>query len=225
MPNINHNVLTDPFLHEPRGCSTASLGQVYIANGSGSGTWTNHNAITDPFIHEPRGVSTAAVNQVYVSNGAGSGSWTNLARAVRATGAADQTITAGVLTILDFDTTEFNTGGYTVASTGRITVPTTGTHIITSGVTVEATVSALTSAILVITRNANVVSSSNFDHTLSSGSTSALNCSTIINLTAGDIVDCRLIATGVGVPVVRNIPTFVGLTATQVNHLAIQRLG
>jgi hypothetical protein len=24
---------------------------------------------------------------------------------------------------------------------------------------------------------------------------------------------------------VRNVPTFVGLTATQVNHLAIQRLG
>lgn len=176
-------------------------------------------------MHEPRGISTAAANQSYVSDGAGSGAWTNLARAIRTTGAADQTITAATLTILDFDTTEFNTGGYTVGTTGRITVPATGTHIITAGVTVEATVSALTSAILVITRNAAVVSSSNFDHTLSSGATSALSCSTIINLTAGDIVDCRLIATGVGVPVVRNIPTFVGLTATQVNHLAIQRLG
>lgn len=185
----------------------------------------NHNVLTDPFLHEPKGVSTATANQVYVSNGSASGAWTNLARAVRTTGAADQTITAAVLTILDFDTTEFNTGGYTVGTTGRITVPATGTYIITSGVTVEATVSALTSAILVITRNAAAVSSANFDHSLSAGSTSALSCSTIINLTAGDIIDCRLIATGVGVPVVRQVPTFVGLTATQVNHLAIQRLG
>lgn len=183
----------------------------------------NHSTLTDPFLHEPKGVAAAAVNQVYVSDGAASGAWTNLARAVRTTGAADQTITAGVLTILDFDTTEFNTGGYTVAGTGRITVPATGTYLITAGVTVEATVSALTSAIFVITVNAEVVASSNFDHTLSAASTSALNCSTIISLTASDVVDCRLIATGVGVPVVRNTPTFVGLTATQVNHLALQR--
>lgn len=185
-----------------------------------------HSALTDSDgIHEPKGISTATANQVYVSNGTGAGAWTNLARAVRTTGAADQTITAGVLTILDFDTTEFNTGGYTVDTTGRITVPSTGTYLITAGVTVEATISALTSAILVITRNGAVVSSANFDHTLSSGSTSALSCSTIINLTASDIIDCRMIATGVGVPVVRRVPTFVGLTATQVNHLAIQRLG
>lgn len=196
-----------------------------MANGSGSGTWTAHSAFTDANNHEPKGASTATANQSYVSNGSGSGTWTNLARAIRSTGAADQTITAGVLTILDFDTAEFNTGGYTLAGTGRITVPATGTYLITSGVTVEATVSALTSAILVITRNANAIASANFDHTLSSGSTSALSCSSIINLTASDIIDCRLIATGVGVPVVRNVPTFVGLTATQVNHLAIQRLG
>lgn len=183
----------------------------------------NHSTLTDPFLHEPKGVSTATTGQVYVSDGAGSGSWTGLSRAVRSTGAADQTLTAGTLTILDFDTVEFNTGGYTVATTGRVTIPATGLYLITAGVTVEATVSALSSAILVITRNAAVVSSANFDHTLSSGATSALSCSTIISLAASDIVDCRMIASGVGVPVVRNIPTFVGLTATQVNHLAIQR--
>lgn len=185
----------------------------------------NHNVLTDPFLHEPKGVSTAAANQVYVSNGSASGSWTNLARAVRTTGAADQTLTAATLTILDFDTTQFNTGGYTVANTGRITVPATGTYLITAGVTIEATVAALTSGSLVITNNAAVVAGSSFDQTLSSGSTGVLNATTIVNLTASDIIDCRLIASGAGVPVVRNAPTFVGLTATQVNHLAIQRLG
>lgn len=40
MANVNHSTLTDPYLHEPKGVSTASSGQVYMANGSGSGTWT-----------------------------------------------------------------------------------------------------------------------------------------------------------------------------------------
>lgn len=35
-----HSALTDPNIHEPKGASTATSGQVYQANGSGSGTWT-----------------------------------------------------------------------------------------------------------------------------------------------------------------------------------------
>lgn len=35
-----HSALTDPNIHEPKGASTAASGQVYQANGSGSGTWT-----------------------------------------------------------------------------------------------------------------------------------------------------------------------------------------
>lgn len=34
-----HNSLTDPELHEPKGVSTASDRQVYIADGAGSGSW------------------------------------------------------------------------------------------------------------------------------------------------------------------------------------------
>ena len=46
MANVNHNTLTDPYLHEPKGVSTATAGQVYIANGAGSGDWVqNHNYI------------------------------------------------------------------------------------------------------------------------------------------------------------------------------------
>lgn len=37
---IEHDVITDPNIHEPKGVSGASVGQVYIANGAGSGTWT-----------------------------------------------------------------------------------------------------------------------------------------------------------------------------------------
>ena len=40
MANVNHSTLTDPYLHEPKGVASASSGEVYVANGSGSGTWT-----------------------------------------------------------------------------------------------------------------------------------------------------------------------------------------
>jgi len=40
MANVNHSTLTDPFLHEPKGVAAASSGDVYVANGSGSGAWT-----------------------------------------------------------------------------------------------------------------------------------------------------------------------------------------
>lgn len=39
MANIQHSVLTDPQIHEPKGVSTALNGQVYQADGSGSGDW------------------------------------------------------------------------------------------------------------------------------------------------------------------------------------------
>jgi hypothetical protein len=39
MADVQHSALTDPELHEPKGASTATSGQVYVANGSGSGTW------------------------------------------------------------------------------------------------------------------------------------------------------------------------------------------
>lgn len=39
MANVNHSALTDPYLHEPKGASTASAGEVYVADGAGSGDW------------------------------------------------------------------------------------------------------------------------------------------------------------------------------------------
>jgi|SRR5687768_3880968 len=36
---IQHSAITDPDIHEPKGVESATLGQVYAANGAGSGTW------------------------------------------------------------------------------------------------------------------------------------------------------------------------------------------
>lgn len=39
MPNVSHSSLTASNLHEPKGAASASSGQVYIADGAGSGSW------------------------------------------------------------------------------------------------------------------------------------------------------------------------------------------
>lgn len=36
---VEHSTLTTTDLHEPKGVAVATSGQVYVANGSGSGTW------------------------------------------------------------------------------------------------------------------------------------------------------------------------------------------
>ena len=45
MANVNHNTLTDPYLHEPKGASTASAGQIYVADGAGSGDWIENSRV------------------------------------------------------------------------------------------------------------------------------------------------------------------------------------
>ena len=50
MANVNHNTLTDPYLHEPKGIATASAKEVYIANGAGSGTWKPHHHFVGAYL-------------------------------------------------------------------------------------------------------------------------------------------------------------------------------
>lgn len=38
---IEHKDIADPYIGEPKGASTATAGQVYKANGSGSGVWSD----------------------------------------------------------------------------------------------------------------------------------------------------------------------------------------
>jgi hypothetical protein len=40
----NHATQTDPYLHEPKGASTAVAGTVYISDGAGSGSWGSPSA-------------------------------------------------------------------------------------------------------------------------------------------------------------------------------------
>lgn len=41
MATIEHGSITDPKIHEPKGVAAADSGQIYVANGSGSGIWSD----------------------------------------------------------------------------------------------------------------------------------------------------------------------------------------
>lgn len=43
---VLHSALTTTDLHEPKGVSTATSGQVYVADGAGSGAWTTQSSAT-----------------------------------------------------------------------------------------------------------------------------------------------------------------------------------
>jgi len=37
---IQHKLITDPDIHEPKGVAAATVGKVYLSDGAGSGAWT-----------------------------------------------------------------------------------------------------------------------------------------------------------------------------------------
>lgn len=63
-----HSSLTDPELHEPKGASTATAGQVYIANGSGSGSWSNmqHGATSVAFTSSDVTLTASQYTKSYI---------------------------------------------------------------------------------------------------------------------------------------------------------------
>ena len=94
MANIQHAVLTDPQLHEPKGVSTAADGKVYRANGAGTGVWTfpSGHAFGELYIDEgittqtlPAASGTAKLNPT--------GEWTTNGSANVTLSAANGTIT------------------------------------------------------------------------------------------------------------------------------------
>lgn len=51
MANVAHSTLTGSDLHEPKGIAAANSGDVYVADGAGSGTMTNVKNLNKVFVH------------------------------------------------------------------------------------------------------------------------------------------------------------------------------
>lgn len=87
MTSRAHSVLTGTDLHEPKGVATATSGQIYVADGAGSGTWSSLGSATwadlgvssvYPFNVDAsiRVASNGAARQYYVIySGGGNGLW------------------------------------------------------------------------------------------------------------------------------------------------------
>lgn len=93
MATVQHSVIADPDIHEPKGVATATAGHVYTSDGGGSGNWSypelegtdsateGQVAVSDGAGGTsweevvPVGADTATSGQVFVSDGAGSGTW------------------------------------------------------------------------------------------------------------------------------------------------------
>lgn len=56
MADVQHSALTDPELHEPKGASSATSEQFYVADGIGSGAWEYQNFVLNAVIDD---ISTA----------------------------------------------------------------------------------------------------------------------------------------------------------------------
>lgn len=103
MATIQHRDIPEAQLHEPKGVSTASAGDAYIANGSGSGSWATADAL---------GSGAAAAGSLLISDGSGGldftryQGWGQYQDTDRTVGTPTLTLTAGVKTKLTCD------GGY-----------------------------------------------------------------------------------------------------------------
>ena len=77
MANVKHSGLTGTDLHEPKGVAAAGLGQAYISDNAGSGSWkqiaTDEDATETTM--EPKGISTASRFQVYQRGATAAGTW------------------------------------------------------------------------------------------------------------------------------------------------------
>lgn len=62
MPNIQHRDIPEAQLHEPKGASTASAGDIYVADGAGSGSWATADAV---------GSGAATAGSLLIADGSG----------------------------------------------------------------------------------------------------------------------------------------------------------
>ena len=151
--SVEHSTLTGSDLHEPKGTAAANTGQVYIANGSGSGTWTAHHnrcvlttRIDDISTSSSAWVVTpiaGTISKIYsVTSGATTGGTALLTAEI-----AGVAVTNGVLTVLvsgsaagivDVATP---TAAYTVTAGAAIEIATDGgsTNTVSAVITFEIT--------------------------------------------------------------------------------------
>lgn len=94
MATVQHSALTDPNIHEPKNITTAAAGEVYVADGAGSGTWQQPagHAYGELYISEGVTAQTLATSSGTAKLNP-TGEWTTNGNAEVTLSAANGTIT------------------------------------------------------------------------------------------------------------------------------------
>lgn len=135
-----HSSLTDPNIHEPKGASTASDGQVYVADGAGSGAWeaklpdqsgNSGKYLTTNGTVESWGSVVAPAAMASITNGASAtntvgANAVNIASCTQASGLYTVTFTSALSNTRYIVTPVIVTPSFTDAIPGAITKTTTG---------------------------------------------------------------------------------------------------
>lgn len=138
-----HRSLTGASLHEPKGVETASNGQVYVANGGGSGAWTSRlSGIYNLNAHSSSGV----IDDVSTTD-----SDFYLVAPLACTLTKIYAVLGGTLTSADAVVTVYKNG---VAQTPTLTIPYTGSGAgVKSSVAVSPSVAFVEGDIIRIASN------------------------------------------------------------------------
>lgn len=102
MADVEHSAITDPDIHEPKGVAAATAGEVYVADGAGSGDWV---PLQDIYTGVIANVSSAETVYIPIANAG------TVAKVV--------TVLEGAITVADATVTPKNSAG---SSMGDITV-------------------------------------------------------------------------------------------------------
>lgn len=71
--SIEHSVITDPEIHEPKGVAAAASGRIYVADGAGSGAWSkvqdgsvdSEASASGAYLESDGGGNAAFVKRIY----------------------------------------------------------------------------------------------------------------------------------------------------------------
>lgn len=181
---IEHRLIAAGEIHEPKGVSSASSGEAYIADGSGSGNWQ---------LPQIEGQGDAAQGEVPVADGTGGTAWVSPIVGNRVVMSA-QDEGSQVPTGLDaplqvtFGPAQ-NNNGISLASDGSITFTETGNYLLTATLRFSRTTTGgeadLITRYLVNGVQAGPLQSARLDD---SDFTFPFTVTVLLNPTAGDVI-------------------------------------
>lgn len=160
---IQHNVITDPDIHEPKGVASASTGQIYVANGAGSGTWQDKDK------------------------------WLGVYTGFDAAGPAYQHSTTTSDTVLNNTWTTSSNDGFTVLTSPNTRLRYDGTETITTFIQASFATKQASGANKdvewVLYKNGVAVVGSRVIRTLSTGTWGSISFSPVISLATNDYIE------------------------------------